>query len=152
MENVINLIVGDWSWDGHGKTETITIKSNLTSNEVEKAFEAGASILGYNIKQDCCRNFEDNFIPIKLWNAFLDISKKYNLFPAWELGEHITPETVEDTEYGGHEETEEIGIDSDLFCSIYLVTCKIGNENFVWETVDNAEDQITIGGYGLFYA
>ena len=36
--NIINLVIGDWSGDGHDKRQTITIESNLTLAEITNAY------------------------------------------------------------------------------------------------------------------
>ena len=35
LDNIITMVIGDWSNDGHGRTTTLVFKSNLTTGQVE---------------------------------------------------------------------------------------------------------------------
>lgn len=39
MDNIITLTCGDWSHDGHSRTSSGTIRTNLTQKEIVKAYE-----------------------------------------------------------------------------------------------------------------
>ncbi len=38
---IYNLIVGDWSGDGHSQTESIRASINLTEEQIARSFENG---------------------------------------------------------------------------------------------------------------
>ena len=58
----INLIVGDWSGDGHTVTETVTISSNCSVDSIRLAYKEGSEILGFDLSETVCREFEDRLI------------------------------------------------------------------------------------------
>ena len=45
----IELIVGDGSYEGHGRTKVIVIESNLTSQEIKAAYSLGANKSGVDL-------------------------------------------------------------------------------------------------------
>ena len=122
MNNVTNLVIGDWSDDGHGKTATITIKSNLTSKGIEKAFKVGAKKIGVDITS-LCEDYEDYGLPDE---AIAKLKK---------------------AGYEGDEEEGFLEAGYESFAAIYLFTVKIGDPSFEYKEVDGKN--INIGGYGL---
>lgn len=127
MDNIITLTCGDWSADGHGRTSSDTIRTNLTQKEIVKAYEKGAKIIGVDLSEDLCTDYEDNAFPGKARQAYADHGMGFS-------------------EYGG----DSTCLDSYLFTKLYLFTAQVGNPEFKYEVVDS--DEITIGGYGLFYS
>ena len=119
MNNTINLVIGDWSHDGHEKTETVTVSSNLTIKEIEKAFKIGVNKLGFDITK-CCEDYEDHVLPKKANDAL----KK-----------------------AGFKGVDEEGYFYETFADIYLFTVKQGDDSFKYKIVTN--QTINIGGYGL---
>ena len=69
----INLVIGDWSHDGHGMCETVPAKVNLSIEEIEEAYLKGSEILGFNLIEDFCRNYEDNKVPIDIAKKLIEI-------------------------------------------------------------------------------
>lgn len=124
---VVNLIVGDWSDDGHGKTETYAIESNIERNEITHAYNKA---LKQNPKlndfEQLCEGYEDSSIP----EEFLDELKRLGYqAPAWM--------------------EKELRISRDEFVDIYLFIVKVGNPAFEYSKV--RANEINIGGYGLFW-
>ena len=126
MNNLIQLIVGDVSGDGHNRTSVSTIKSNLTREQIAKAYERGSDAIGINFQEQCCDNYEE-----------YSITEQQALI----LKQHGIID---------NEEVEEVQcfIADDLFCDIWLKIAKLGSPNFQYEFLDI--DCIPIGGYGLF--
>jgi hypothetical protein len=58
--NNITVTMGDWSSDGHGKTESVVISTNLTSEEIEAGYKAGTKIIGKSFIDKYCENYEDS--------------------------------------------------------------------------------------------
>lgn len=129
MKHQIELILGDWSGDGHSQTESFHILSNLNSREIYKAFQAGVKILGFDIT-DFCSDYEDTEISVEFFSALatkgMDVS-----------GYYITLDN-----------TSTVNLDSNNYFSIYLFTIKLGNPSFNYEV--NKMSQINVGGYGFF--
>jgi hypothetical protein len=127
--HTVNIVVGDWSHDGHSMTETYTIESNLTGDEIEAAYKKGTEKLGFDLVEDCCAEYEDNQVSleqIKMLEASgFDISK----FDKDKNGNYC-------------------GIWHDLFVELYLHVIKLGDDSFKWDWTES--EDINIGGYGLF--
>ncbi len=133
LYHTVNLIIGDWSGDGHEHTQKTTISSNLTHSEIERAQKKGAQDMGFDICQHC-NEYEDSSIP---W-AFVDLLLSQGL-------------EFFDQEYWHPRDETPLGpsINQEDYVSIYLHQAKQGNPNFEHEVV--ADNDIQIGGYGLFH-
>ena len=128
--NRVEFILGDWSHDGHGQTETISIMSNLNRKQIEKAYKKGSKLIDLDIVENLCCDYEDcsvsTDIVVKLKTA------------GYNLSEWVFDPTGED----------DATIDSDEFLEIYLFITKKGNPIFEYKITRS--DAIEIGGYGLF--
>jgi len=54
------LILGDWSDDGHGKTETFIVESNKPVDEAREAYFEAVKKTGIDFGEQVCRDYEDN--------------------------------------------------------------------------------------------
>lgn len=145
LEHDITLVAGDWSHDGHGMTDNIFIKSNLTHKQIEKAYKAGAKKIGIDLVEDVCEEYEDTRLPedlfMKLEETGFDVQ---SLHPY--LDTKWSEEELEDIRSG----QEDVHLYGDKFAEIYLHFCKIGNPDFQYEIVSDSAPRIHIGGYGCF--
>jgi len=130
MNNKIKIVCGDWSNDGHGMTESITIKSNFTKDQLESSYVNGSKILGLDFRKTVGTDFEDN----KMSQAQMDLLHKHNIY-------------VEVDEYYG--EDGYYALTSEEYIEIILKICELGNLGFVYEKIET--DDFHIGGYGLFF-
>ena len=130
MKHQIKIVCGDWSSDGHGMTDSITIESNLSHKEIEEAYKRGAKEIGLDFRQDVARQYEDN----KMSQAQMDLLRSHNIH------------TEVDEWYG---EPGYYSLDPEVYIEIFLEICKIGNYNFNFEEIKTKD--VHIGGYGLFY-
>jgi hypothetical protein len=136
MKNIISLVVGDWSGDGHDKKDIINIESNFDKKAIDLAYKLGTEKLGFDFCNHIAEEYEDNKLPNEEWkklkeagyqddNGLEEDAKKYN--------------------------DGEISLDISSFADIYLFIVKLGNEKFKFEYLEgNKNPQINIGGYGLF--
>jgi hypothetical protein len=124
--SIIQLVVGDYSADGHGRTNIFCYESNLSINEIDSAFRSGISELGFDITK-FCKGYEDNQIPQEFVDVLL--SKGFDEFENCD------------------EEAASLG--SESYAAIYLFTAKVGNPAF--EYVEFKISKKEIGGYGLFF-
>lgn len=131
-ENIINLIVGDWSGDGHGKTDTVTIKCNLTAKQVEAAYDKGARSSGFDPSSYVCVEYEER----KIYEE--DLEKLRDL--GYDVEAHL----------GITEHDDEVELDVDAFCEIYMFVAYLGDKSIVWEFENPLSSNIHVGGYGLF--
>lgn len=133
----INLVVGDWSGDGHYKTSTTVVSCSLSTSDLEKAFKKGAKKLKFDITS-YCEQFEDNLIP----NA--EYVKMREMFPALkELEFEDEEDVVED---------DQRHIDADIYAALYMYTAQVGEPEMTWTKIEENKASINIGGYGLFYS
>jgi hypothetical protein len=163
--NKTTLVLGDWSDDGHGKTDRISITSNLDTKQIEKAYNKGAKKLGFNFVNDVANDYEDSLLPLPhlktLIEHGLDIEQAFDEYELKFVKQALARETpveeaeeeVVDEEEGDedlledHEEGVHLWVDS--FSYIYLFIVGLGDPKFVYKIVENG-NEINIGGYGLF--
>jgi len=71
METII-LPIGDWSNDGHWKTDCVTITSNKTVNELQEAYLKAEKKYWINIFE-FCQEYGDSYINIDNYNKLLKL-------------------------------------------------------------------------------
>ena len=128
----INLIVGDWSGDGHCKTSHYTVSSNKTKDEVLKAYKNGVKIIGVDLAKNVCRQYQESSIS----------NSDLNLLITHGLSDF---EPIDDDRFNDEDSIE---LEPDWFVDIWLFITRKGDADLVLELVDN--DSIHVGGYGLF--
>jgi len=131
MENkyMIELIVGDWSGDGHNQSEKFCIESSVDKDTLNLAYKKGVKAIGIDITS-FCEEYEDNKIPKDVFNQFLELKffegEKYK-----------------------NEDDNDVWTEVDTFVDIWLGTVRIGDPSITVQLV-KLEGSIDIGGYGLF--
>jgi len=131
MMYIINLIIGDWAHEGHGKSSIVTIRSTLSKSEIDNAYLEGSKKLGFSFIEEVGVEFGGCLLTQERLDA-LD-----------EAG--VDTSCV--TNYG----TEGYYIDDeDSFVELYLSIVNLGDDTFEWERVGHEENHIRIGGYGIF--
>jgi len=81
MKNKIDLVIGDWSDDGHGKLDTIKISSNLSLREIQTAYNKGKKLVKFDPIQKLCSEYEDR----QLFPKDLELLKKFGFSKEYEL-------------------------------------------------------------------
>lgn len=127
----IELVVGDWSKDGNGISETFLFEVNLNKEQIYKAYKKGSKVLGYDLIETTCRYYEESYISEACWNDFLSRTKT-------KLNDYTIDEPYEDN----------VTICPETWAQMYWAVCKLGNESLTYEKVEN-DGRITINGYGL---
>lgn len=135
--HTITLITGDWSGDGHEKTDSITISSNLNMKELEAAFTRGEQVIGINFA-DQFSDYEANTLPCEMIQK---MSKHFDT--GFNVPQDIDPDEVDSSRY---DET----LYSNDYTHLWLEIAKIGNPELVYEYCKTGLT-LSIGGYGLFY-
>lgn len=136
----ISLVLGDWSRDGHGKVATFYIRSNLTKEELSKAYSDGVKVVKVDLTENVCRHYEDYHIAKETIAKFCEVPILCELLKAY----------IEDPmEEYFDSATGKVLCDEDLFGELWLAICKVGSPEFTFEYVEEG-DAINIGGYGLF--
>lgn len=135
----IKFSIGDWSHDGHSKSDNFIVDVNLTKEELDKAFMDGCTLMGLD-KEQCtstsfqfCQDYEDSAIPEQVLKGM----EKFGLNP-----DHYFD--------GYHYNREESTGCYDTFHLLWLDIAKLGNPNLIYT---KCEGEVTyyIGGYGLYY-
>lgn len=141
----INLVMGDWSDDGHGKTDTVTIVCNLDKKALALAYKAGAKKLRVDVSKTVAEEYESATLSKADWKKFAAAGMTLQ-----QLFEH--PYFRKEAESGLKDRNMEyIGLDTDAFARLWLFTAKLGNPKFEFAFTRDDQVSINIGGYGLFY-
>lgn len=122
----IELVVGDWSGDGHEKTSSVHIKSNMKREELFAAIESKEVKDVFDIHQ-VCSDYEENKLSQGVYDKLM------------ELGILKAIENDQDDFY----------VYTDVYVELLLDVVKHFYPTFKYSIVNN--DSINIGGYGLFY-
>jgi phosphopantothenoylcysteine synthetase/decarboxylase len=131
--------MGDWSSDGHGKTDNLVIKSNLTVAEINEAYKRGTKIVGFDFCDEVAKEYEDR----RLSNEHMKLL----------VAQGYDEKSVERVEYDNDDDDYDgdYSLWTDSYPDIWLFIVKLGNPNFKYEEVVDSAQRINIGGYGLFY-
>jgi len=78
MTNKMYLVLGDWSDDGHGKSDKILVNVSHNVEQVRKAYEKSCKTLGFDIGE-VCSDYEENTVSEKV----MDILKTLN-YPGYQ--------------------------------------------------------------------
>lgn len=125
-KNTITLTVGDWSDDGHGKTDTFLIKTKHNTKELNDAFKEGTRKIGFDLLKEC-DEYEKN-----------ELSEK-------------AESCLKKAGYYGNNAPEEGGAYPEEYIEIYLFICKLGDPDFKYKLIKPEEgNYVNIGGYGLY--
>lgn len=135
MKFQLTLVVGDWSDDGHGKTQTFTIRTNRSPASIMSAYDRGSKKLGFDLSVDVASDYEDYLLDEEKWAAFV----KHGL----------TDDDIVVSD--GFESTSAYALSlyPAKFADLYLFIVKLGEPEFQCVSMGNS-DSIEIGGYGLF--
>ena len=135
--HTITLITGDWSGDGHEKTDSVTIYSNLNMKELEAAFTRGEQVIGINFA-DQFSEYEARTLPYEMIQK---MSKHFDT--GFDVPQDIDPNEVDSSCYDEMLYSRE-------YTHFWLEIAKIGNPELVYEYCKTGPT-LSIGGYGLFY-
>jgi hypothetical protein len=143
---ILNFTVGDWSNDGHGRTETFPVQVNTSDpNQVSAAIHAGAELCGLTRPTryylQACEEYEDNSFPSEDLLALIE----YGFVPD-------TDEIDITLAYGPDdllEEGTEVYPSPKAWASIHVFLANLGDPTLN-ATLLPPTPTLTIGGYGLF--
>lgn len=130
--NRIKMIVGDWSGDGHEKTEICYISSKYTADEISDSYK---SILKEKKIPYPCKDYEENTISEEIVQLLKENNIQYD-----DILERSN------TKYylAGEEGIKD-------FCELYLRIASIRLPHLTWKYEQDAPGVIRAGGYGLFW-
>jgi len=133
MKNQINVVIGDWSDDGHGKTAIFIINSNLPLKQIETAYRKGSKKVGFKLHEqveDC----EQSELDLDLFNKLKD------------FGLNLKKVGIDKSDID--EEDNRVQLWSSSYFKLYMFICQVGDPNLEYKLEHNS--QLRIGGYGLF--
>ena len=145
----LNLVIGDWSDDGHGKTDAILVETNVSTAELIEAHKKG--LLKVPAFKNCCVNYEEGHISLELAHQLLEAGLNPEDFLTdpcyrWDEAAQDLVECPWD-----HPDNEELLFTySEGFAKLYMEICRLGDPLITYSFLDDEFDQIKIGGYGLF--
>ena len=125
----VTMVVGDWSDDGHGKTQEFNFKTNRSIEELGELYEKGVEITGHDIMSHC-EDYEDRTVPCDLMQKFTE----------------LFPQEMED--FSEVETDCTLQIWPEDFAHLVCLTIKAADPDVVFEPVQS--ENWCIGGYGLF--
>jgi hypothetical protein len=68
MSFTFQIVIGDWSNDGHGRTKSFTFQANKLMKAVQSAYNKAKKILPKEISpEEFCNEYEDGQIPYDTW-------------------------------------------------------------------------------------
>jgi hypothetical protein len=135
LNHVVELVLGDWSGDGHKQSDKISIKSNLTDKEILKAYKAGSKKVGFDLINEVCSEYEDNRVSVEKVKALAEAGITNKM-----LCVDVNDEDDEDTTWS---------MWTDSYTELFLLIVKLGNKDFKYEYANSPS--IDIGGYGLYF-
>lgn len=138
----ITLQLGDWSHDGHNVTEVYSIESNLSPEDLQKAYRRGVARIGIDI-EDLCDTYQEGFIEEDDYRTLRANGLKDSDLVVPEEDYNNTSAPISLSVVDGC-----LAMDTKMFARLYLWCCRLGDEGFQWTFTE--EPIFRIGGYGLF--
>lgn len=137
------VVVGDWSFDGHGMSDSYIIKvpCKFDTNE---AYKVGTEAVGFDLKRQCA-DYENSNFSKAVYTAIEETAAKYDV-PMWDMEFFDDEDDDMPTSFAT----------SDDFFQLWLVVVNIGKQIMSLGSPPIEEEKISckrthnIGGYGLF--
>lgn len=138
----LQLVLGDWSHDGHNQTDFILLNTNLSKDEIKDAYALAIKKLGFDFTQEVCSEYEDNL----LYEKHLDLLllQGFKIGDLGLLDEYSKKEAVKFF----NKKIKTLKLYTEEYLNIYLFIIKLGNPNFKYKIIEDS--WIDIGGYGLY--
>ncbi|HLG28272.1 MAG TPA: hypothetical protein VI423_10845 [Paenisporosarcina sp.] len=140
LKHMVNLVIGDWSADGHAQAETLTIRSNIDKKAIKKAYKVGSKKLKIDLVKNVAHNYGDNWIGKANWEKFATAGLTIQKLKTFKHDRNQAKAYLA--------KGEGFILSADSFAKLYLFIVKQGNQQFEYEKINNSN--INIGGYGLF--
>jgi hypothetical protein len=167
--NKIDIVLGDWSDDGHGKSDKVTILINKTPSEMKQAYKASCKALGisFNHNDDftgitdssyeeqkmrhICSDYEDSTLNSYCYKILSD-----NCF------QYISNSEVLDKLNDDGEDEDNQYLDDEDLIEILMAFITYSMTDFKWKYPEAGEkipvfngywdDELNVQiGYGLYY-
>jgi hypothetical protein len=136
--NKYKLTIGDWSGDGHEKTEIIFLETNRSSKEIDELYKKSASLTGIEFK--------------KLFKDYEEYSLNKDVIEAFQKHGINISNCLEEYEIEEFEESpEEFGFSVDSAVKLFIEYLKLSDSELIINVVNDQTEELNIRfGYGLF--
>lgn len=129
---LIEITVGDWCNDGHGRSDRYFYDINLNSDqELRAAYNKGAKLLDIPLDR-LCRGYQDSYFPRKPYNELVALG------------------LPDECEYYYSEDENGKIMTPDVYVEAYMIIAKAGNPELEYSIITADSNVIHIGGYGLY--
>lgn len=151
-----NIVLGDWSDDGHGKTKKILIESNFSHEDLQKAYlesHEKTNITFHNndgTKIKVCVDYEQSQLTVDIYEALAKFDCPFDNLEIDGIGEaSVTIDNCEDCYFNEH---------SYLNLLMWFISLSMPSD-FTWKKVDDNipnfngywDEKLNITlGYGLY--
>lgn len=139
MTYKINLVMGDYSGDGNGRTKKYEIESSLSAKEIQAAYKKATKIIGIDLVEDICNHGEAVIKKNQLDKFVAQGADFPDIFgyDQKDIDEKITNQ-------------ERFYMDQEGFLNLYLFMIKLGDPGFTYEFAINDSEDVAIGGDSFF--
>lgn len=143
------LVLGDWSSDGHGKSDKVLVLSNKTVKQIQNAYKASCKLTGVSF------NHNEDFTGQK--RDYRE-AKKYQIATEYEQGFKVSDEAKQALKDAGYDIDKHFafGMDEDddqvedndvIFLHIWTEFVKLSLPDLIINKVPEDEDIPVINGY-----
>lgn len=143
------LVLGDWSGDGHGKSDKVLVLSNKTVKQIQNAYKASCKLTGVSF------NHNEDFTGQK--RDYRE-AKKYQIATEYEQGFKVSDEAKQALKDAGYDIDKHFafGMDEDddqvedndvIFLHIWTEFVKLSLPDLIINKVPEDEDIPVINGY-----
>lgn len=149
----INIVLGDWSDDGHGKTDKVLLEVNKTKVEMQNAYKNSCKTLGVSF------NHNDDFTGIEPQNPNRLIAVEYDDSRIPLEAFNILKENGFDLDFINYSDKDFIYIGEREFVELLMRFIRFSLPGFEWEYVKDEteyfngywDSNLNIQlGYGLY--
>ena len=140
LNHTFTLTTGDPSRDGHNMSDSTLFRCNKSLADVKKSHGMASKMYSIELGRQC-EEYEDSRFDSK----FLE-----KLRAAFHNRPDLLGDNWLDPNHPDYDE-EEIYVDSDLFCELYLEIAKLVDPELEWAEDSSSSSDHFIGGYGLYY-
>lgn len=150
------IVLGDWSDDGHGKSEKILIESNIEREILQEAYKKSVKStgIGFNCNEKSkikiCAEYDDNKLTT---NTFKILENLKCPFDKIGLKDQSDNNITEDT-------CEEFYFDNDTFLNLLMWFIGLSVKDFEWKKIKEEipcfngywDKNLNVSfGYGLYF-
>lgn len=140
LTHTFTLTTGDPSRDGHNMSDSTLFRCNKSLAEVKKSYGLSSKMYSLDLTRQC-EDYEDG----KFDTEFLE-----KLRAAFHNRPDLLGDNWLDPNHPDYDE-DELYVDCDLFCQLYLEIAKLLDPELEWEEDNSSSSDLFIGGYGLYF-